>query len=168
MCVEYAQLLSTAHRVLDGELWYGRTTNGRKIARYLHPDTELQQVFYLASHINHPSNQWVRASEGNYTWMYDMWTALCSEYQYRYGRVHESFRKLEYALLIPPANIKCSKFFQPTPAMGNRPECIVEGDSLQSYRNYYWSDKRPIAKWTKREAPKWWKELELDEQRQQA
>ena len=33
MLVEYAQLLSTAHRVVDGTEYYGETKNGRKIKR---------------------------------------------------------------------------------------------------------------------------------------
>jgi len=160
MCVEYAQLLSTTHRVVDGEMWYGRTTNGRKIQRYFHPDSVLNQELYKACHINHPSAQWVRYSKSNYQWLYDMWTALCSEYTFRYGRIHESFRKLEYHLLIPPMNLKDKGFTQPTPAMGSHPHCIVEGDSISSYRNYYWEAKRNFAKWTKRKKPEWWYERE--------
>lgn len=159
MCVEYAQMLSTAHRVVDGSFWYGRTTNGRRVARYLHPDTDMQHNLYKAVHINHPSTQWVRACGENYSWMYDTWTALCAEYQHRYGRTHESFAKLEYFLMLPPANIKDHKFFQPTPAMKEFPQCIVEGDSLQSYRNYYWEAKRSFAKWSRRDVPSWWQEL---------
>ena len=34
MIVEYAQLLSTAHRVLDGTETIEKTKNGRKIKRY--------------------------------------------------------------------------------------------------------------------------------------
>ena len=30
MIIEYAQLMSTAHRVLDGEEYYDKTSNGRK------------------------------------------------------------------------------------------------------------------------------------------
>src|SRR6056300_26139 len=150
MIVEYAQLMSTAHRVLDGEHWYGRTTNGRRISRFFHPDPDMNAQLYKASHMNHPSALWVRRSDRNYTWLYDMWTALCAEYTHRYGRIHESFRKLEYYLLLPPQKMPGGEFTQPTPAMGNRPECIVEGDSLESYRNYYWEDKREFANWTNR------------------
>jgi len=160
MCIEYAQLLSTAHRVLDGELWYGRTTNGRKIQRYFHPDPAMNDTLYKASHINHPSNIWVRQSDSNYNWLYEMWCSLCYEYEHRYGRVHESFRKLEYSLLLPPMGIVVAEFTQPTPAMKAYPECIVEGDSLLSYRNFYWADKKEFAKWTKREIPEWWREYE--------
>ena len=34
MCVEYAQLLSTAHRVLDGTEYIGKTKTGRKAKRW--------------------------------------------------------------------------------------------------------------------------------------
>jgi len=160
MCIEYAQLMSTAHRVIDGDLWYGRTTNVRKIARYFHPDSIMNQSMYKVSLINHPSNVWLRENAENYTWLYDMWTALCGEYKYRYGKTHESFRKLEYYLVIPPMKISLERFTEPTPAMGAFPQCIVEDDSMTSYRNYYWEAKYDISKWTKRDKPEWWNERE--------
>ena len=33
MPIEYAQLLSTAHRLLDGTMWIDRTANNRRIKR---------------------------------------------------------------------------------------------------------------------------------------
>ena len=33
MILEYGQLMSTAHRYLDGKEYYGQTANGRKIKR---------------------------------------------------------------------------------------------------------------------------------------
>ena len=161
MCIEYAQLMSTAHRVLDGELWYGRTVNGRKIARYFLDDGEMNEVLYKASHIRHPSNIWVRDSVQHYEWLYDMWTSLCGEYKYRYGRVHESFRKLELFLMLPPRNLKDKGFTQPPPAMKSFPECIVPKDSIKSYKNYYWTAKRKFSIWTKRPKPEWWVEYEI-------
>ena len=160
MCVEYAQLLSTAHRVIDGELWYGRTINGRKIARYFLEDGEMNSTLYKASHINHPSNKWLRESQDNYEWLYEMWVNLCDEFKYRYGKQHKSYVDLELYLMLPPQKIGGGGFTQPTPAMQAFPECIVEGDSITSYRNYYWEAKRDFAKWTKRDKPEWWNERE--------
>jgi hypothetical protein len=34
MIVEYGQMMSTAHRVLDGTEWYDRTINNRRIKRW--------------------------------------------------------------------------------------------------------------------------------------
>jgi len=161
MCIEYAQLMSTAHRVLDGSLWYGKTINGRKIARYFLEDGEMNEVLYKASHLNHPSNRWVRASTEHYEWLYNTWTSLCNEYRHRYGKVHESFRKLEVYLLLPPKNMPTKPFVAPPPAMSSFPECIVENDSIKSYRNYYWKAKAGFCVWSKRQKPEWWVDYEI-------
>lgn len=158
MIIEYAQLMSTAHRLLDGNQWTGRTTAGRKIQRWFHPDSLMNSELYKACHWNHPSAKWVRESKANYNWLYEMWTHLCEEYTYRYGREHLTKQKLEYHLLLPPDNASDAPFTQPTPAMNAYPECIVEGDSMKSYHNFYWADKREFAKWTKRKVPQWWME----------
>ena len=36
MIIEYAQMLSTAHRMIDGEQYYDLSKNGRRIARWRH------------------------------------------------------------------------------------------------------------------------------------
>ena len=41
MIIETAQLLSTAHRILDGEEYVDRTVNGRRIKRWLHPNSNM-------------------------------------------------------------------------------------------------------------------------------
>jgi hypothetical protein len=160
MCIEYAQLLSTAHRVIDGNEWEGRSINGRKIKRYFHPDPVMNTELYKACHVNHPSAVWVRQSTANYDWLYDMWRHLCDEYTHRYGRVHASQEKLQYHLMIHPMKIEENFFTEPTPAMAQYPECIVENNSLKSYQQFYWADKRKFAKWTKRNKPEWWREYE--------
>ena len=55
MIIEYAQIMSTAHRVFDGEEYYGKTKNGRKIKRWK-MNSNLEHILYKASHVNHPSN----------------------------------------------------------------------------------------------------------------
>ena len=62
MILEYAQLLSTAHRVIDGTLVEGQSKSGRKQKQYILPD-ERDGILYSATHINHPSAIWVRKSE---------------------------------------------------------------------------------------------------------
>lgn len=154
MIIEYAQLMSTAHRVLDGIEYYGRTKNNRKIKRWK-LNSELECILYKASHINHPSGIWVRQSEKNYLWLYELWTELNKEFMYRYDhdRSHESFRKLEEALYRPPMNIPYGNWTEPTPAM---PDDVKNESSLVSYRNYYIKYKQHLAKWKKREEPHWY------------
>ena len=75
MIIEYAQLMSTAHRVLDGHMYMDKTKNNRNIKRWrLH--SNLESIVYKASHINHPSAIWVRESKEHYMWLYDLFVAL--------------------------------------------------------------------------------------------
>ena len=105
MNIEYCQLMSTAHRVLDGEEYYDKTKNNRRIKRWRLDDVHMENTLYKASHINHPTNIWVRSTVGNYLWMYGLWEALAEEYTHRYGKVHASWEKLHNELAMPPKNI---------------------------------------------------------------
>ena len=57
MIIEYAQLMSTAHRVIDGTEYTDMTANGRRIKRW-RLDDDRESILYKASHINHPSAIW--------------------------------------------------------------------------------------------------------------
>lgn len=160
MSCEYAQLLSTCHRICDGKEWVGISTKGRKIKRYILEDQDMNENLYLACHNNHPSNVWVRQSVKNYEWLFQLWDATCREYTRRYNKAHASEVKLRMYLANPPFNIPDEPFTQPTPAMAQYPHCIVPGDSVQSYKNFYWEDKRKFATWNYGPKPKWWQELE--------
>jgi hypothetical protein len=152
MVVEYAQLLSTAHRVLDGTVYQGKTRLDRNIKRWLLPDDRENKV-YKASHINHPSGVWTRLSENNYNWLYCLFTELANEYQYRYGRVHKTYDELKGVLKTPPNNINTGYFIQPPPAMPD--DYKIDQDSRKCYMAYYRGAKRGFAHWTKRDVPEW-------------
>ena len=152
MIVEYCQLMSTAHRVLDGEEYTDLTANGRRIKRW-RLDDDREQTLMKASHINHPSAIWCRENIENYNWLYDMWSHLLEEYTYRYGKVH-ACAKLKDLLHTLPTNIKTGAFFAPTPAMPPEVKVLAENpqpgrkyDSLKSYHNYYNVSKRGFATW---------------------
>jgi hypothetical protein len=151
MIVETAQLLSTAHRVIDGSEFFDVTEHGRKIRRWK-LDDERESVMYKATHINHPSAQWVRQSSANYYWLHALFTALCMEYSHRYKKVHKTEDIIDQLNELP-YNINYGTFTPPTPAMPD--EYKVEGDVIQSYRNYYLGSKRKIAVWTNRDVPSW-------------
>ena len=151
MILEYAQLLSTAHRYLDGDLIVGVSKTGRKQKRYVLPDSR-DTVLYAATHINHPSAVWTRQSDRNYDWLYVMWHELMSEYTYRYGKVH-ACEKLIKPLSRLPYKIPKGSFTEPTPAMPD--EYKVPGNSIQSYHNYYINDKHKMSRWTDRPMPIW-------------
>lgn len=157
MILEYAQLLSTAHRVLDGSLSVGVNKAGRKQTRYVLSDGR-DSVLYSATHINHPSAVWVRQSYHNYVWLYRLLHYLCKEYTLRYGKVHKvESSGLLNELYLPPNALFDKRenvpFTQPTPAMPDTYK--VPGDSIASYRNYYNGGKQHLANWKVRGQPSW-------------
>ena len=156
MIIEYAQLMSTAHRLLDGVPYLDKTANGRSIKRW-RLEGENETIMMKASHINHPSAVWTRSNRENYIWLYRMWHYLCKEYTYRYSKIHAVEKRMIEALYLPPENIISSEFYPPTPAMPD--ECKVSGDSLESYRRYYREKKSRFAKWSKRQLPEWYQAI---------
>tara|TARA_B100001250_G_C19726324_1_gene756232 strand:+ start:233 stop:793 length:561 start_codon:yes stop_codon:yes gene_type:complete len=161
MVIETAQLLSTAHRVLDGKEYYGKTANGRKIKRWKHPNSNLEHTLYKASHVNHPSAVWVRENGFNYRWTWLLMAELGKEFYLRYGKMHMTTEKLEQVLQEPPKSI-------PWNHVGTQPpQCMpddvkVPGDSVQAYRNYYVKYKHPFATW-RTQKPVWFDEMERNQ-----
>jgi hypothetical protein len=158
MILEYAQLLSTAHRVLDGVLTDGLSQSGRKRKLYVLNDSR-NEILYSATHVNHPSAIWCRQSDSNYMWLAELLEECCKEYSYRYGKIHkvESSGLMQSLKNIFPKNIANKPFTEPTPAMPD--ECKVPGNSLMSYHNYYNMNKQHLWSWkgkiNSREVPKW-------------
>jgi len=151
MILEYAQLLSTAHRVLDGNIIDSHSVSGRKKKIYVLADNR-DTILYSATHVNHPSAVWVRQSHANYVWLFSLFDACLKEYTYRYGKEHATSRLWNY-LYMSPNNIAAGEFTEPPPAMPE--EYRVPGNSIQSYHNYYAGDKVKMSRWTNRNMPLW-------------
>ena len=154
MIIEYAQLLSTAHRVLDGEEYYDRTANNRRIKRWRMSDDIMENGLMKASHVNHPSNKWLRKSKANYEWLFEMWCHLLDEYSHRYGKVHKCTERYEY-LKNPPKNIPDRPFAFTFDDLA-MPDDVKHSDPIRAYRDYYIQYKDRMAKWTSRSIPDWW------------
>lgn len=152
MILETAQLLSTAHRIIDGTQFIGKTKTGRNVKRWSLTD-QREPVLYQATHINHPSAIWARTSVENYNWLVDHFFALLVEYKYRYEKTHKCAGDLAYHLSCPPINLRD---FDMTPmpcAMAK--EYIISSDPIINYRNYYRHGKNHLHKYTKRQPPEW-------------
>lgn len=134
MILETAQLLSTAHRELDG-------------------DDNVDPTLYRKTHKNHPSAKWVRESNNNYTWAWCLMEGLCREYTKRYDKVHATETKLLDKLRTPPKNIPVGYMTQPPQCM---PDEYKASNSVDAYRNYYKGNKKDIAVWKHGNYPDWW------------
>jgi hypothetical protein len=154
MILEAAQLLSTAHRLLDGVEYVDKTKTGRSVKRWRLTDSR-DTTLYSATHVNHPCAVWVRESARNYTWLWSYLNEHCKEYTYRYGKIHKVEESgLLDALKQLPRNVP--RLINRTPI----PSCmdakyIISEDAVENYRNYYKIGKAHLHSWKLREAPEW-------------
>ena len=136
MILESAQMLSTAHRELDGDV----------------PD-----ILYKSTHKNHPSTIWVRSSKPHYDWLFRLFRMLSAEYSIRYSehnfKVHKTWDKLGKLLETAPKNIKDNGWVDPPQCM---PDHCKRPNTIDAYRNYYMTEKAGISVWKYTNTPKWW------------
>ena len=133
MVLESSQMLSTAHRILDGNEYAN------------------EWGLYRVAHKNHPSTVWTRASDKNYMWHLGLLRAMLDEYTFRFGKVHKC-SELYHALIRLPQNIVSGQFVAPPQCMPNEYKC---SDTVRAYRQYYVGEKAHFAKWNSREVPHW-------------
>ena len=96
MILEYAQLLSTAHHVLDGD--------------------DAPPGIYKVTHRNHPSAVWVRESMQHYRWLHKLLDACCLDYTRRYQRTHKVEKSgLLFTLAPAPRNLDNHGWTDPPP-----------------------------------------------------
>jgi len=153
MILESAQMLSTAHRILDGKKVVSYLSGRKKTIWELSGSSET--VLYKVSHFNHPCNLWVRESSSNYQWLLNHFEALLNEYTFRYERIHKSSQLLD-CLRILPVNILQAELTTSVLAM---PEKYKSDNPVNSYREYYNFEKlfprNKPASWKNREIPYW-------------
>ena len=155
MVVESGQMLSTAHRLLDGIETKVKSKSGRKMSYWKLTDWR-EDALYKPVHPKHPCTIWSTETTANYKWHYDFFCHLCDEYTYRYGKKHLTDKLLReplsnYPLSIPEGDLTPFKL-----AMGSNPECMLD-NPIDAYRAFY-ATKRHRFKmiWSKRPEPQWW------------
>lgn len=158
MIVESAQMLSTAHRILDGEQTRRPSISGKTMVKYwVHPNQDLEDKLYKAVHVGHPCTVWTMETNANYEWHYQHFKALCIEYRFRYGKTHSTETLLTDTLRRAPTHTKWSNLRTPFAlAMTHEPQCIHKDDPVKSYQEYYHTKQdRFKMVWTRRETPEW-------------
>lgn len=154
MVLESAQMLSTAHRVLDGNEVQDYSSNGRRIKRYVFNDIR-DEVVYKAAHINHPCTVWTRQSSANYAWHVKHFNALATEFRYRFGKNHSSWLALYDFLKYYPEHIPNGKLTPFAHAFTIR-NPIASTDSVDLYRHFYQEKMHRMPfHYTRRSVPNW-------------
>lgn len=131
MCLEYAQLLSTAIHV-----------NSPELAKSL--------PLYKKTHENHPCAIWARYSEWTFLHLLELAEELGKEYTKRYGKVHKSIETVIWNLEIP--KFDNTGWIDPPQCMPDQYKCE---NTVQAYRNYYNGDKARFAVWKYTKQPEW-------------
>lgn len=157
MIIETAQLLSTAHRIIDGEqvlveLRHKETGKVKKKNVWILPDNR-NDIVYACTHVNHPSAIWTRQSVENYNWLVDHLYHLGKEYTHRYEKRHLTIEKCFYTLQSPPHGLRDWDWTKPPSAMDE--SYIISDDPIVNYRNYYKHGKERLHKWKNRQPPPW-------------
>jgi len=153
MVGEYCQILSTTHRIIDGQERVKTDNKGRETLIWELPD-ELDEILMQVSEPNQPINEWVRQSIGNYQWAFSLLNEICNEFEIRNGKTHILVREgLVGALANPPKNISMGDFSEPPQAISDKYK--IEGDTITAYRNFYKSKGEKLLKWRKTKAPDW-------------
>ncbi len=174
MMTEYAQLLSTAHRVHDGVLTVIDRSHINKRSKKLLllggetilPDdinnptedgyTLVGKKCCINTHQNHPSAVWTRMNDKNYLWLYSLLEALCNEWRLRYQ--HSKLHKYELLysefLSKPPENIPIANN-KSEMLLAMDPKYKISSDPIECYRHFYNTGKAHLAKWKNRNVP-WW------------
>ena len=161
MPLESAQMLSTAHRLLDGKVVSRMSNSGKRTLKHWQLSDSREDILYKAAHVKHPCTIWTTESSANYRWHYEHFIALCEEYTYRYGKVHKSQEQLAEVLKVAPKNIRGYEMTPFKLAMGSNPECMLDS-VIDSYKAYYRSKaKNFVMKWTKRPTPTWFYETTI-------
>lgn len=133
--LESAQLLSTAHRILDEGFL----------------SKELNDNLYKTSHQFHPSFKWVSNSKGNYEFLYNLLEELLKEYTYRYHAKHACSDLLAF-LKEPPMCIDDKGFTKFTQVV---PDDCRNDNPVEGYRDYYKKYKVHLLSYKVRDIPEW-------------
>lgn len=164
MCLETAQLLSTAYRMLRGVQGTvklrDKNGNVREMTKWILPERgeydgmwyDERCPIYWDTHHNHPCAQWVRMSSANYEWAFLLFGELAREYEHRYGKVYKSWYLLQDELCDNPAPQGTA-----TPvALAMPDEFKQDGLAIPAYRAYYRSKQDSMRLvYTNRELPVW-------------
>lgn len=116
--------------------------------RHIHND--LRNIPYRKTHAHHPCVKWAAEAQDNYIWLCHLGLELCSEYKFRYSKVHKCLDVIQDSLSFRFSNKEGM-----TPFVLAMPDYCKLSNPIDSYRNYYIKDKSYFATWSKRPKP-WW------------
>lgn len=111
-------------------------------------------INFAKTHKNNHVSKWVRETKGNYEWTGKHGMALCQEYEFRYGKIHQYKEKIIWMCNNIPSIIPDGDLTEFTQAVA---EDCYDDDPVVAYHVYYKKYKKKFAKWKNRPIPDWFK-----------
>jgi hypothetical protein len=155
MILETAQLLSTAHRILDGDEFVGPSVSGKTQMKRWKLSDHRESILLRTCHVKHPCSIWCRETSGNYRWLLAHGIGLTVEYTRRYGKLHVLNPVFE-ELGTLPNNLKEGPLTEFPQAMPDEYKSCIS--AVTAYRRYYLKNKSRFAKWKDGGVPAWYTE----------
>lgn len=156
MPLESAQMLSTAHRLLDGKIV---EVDGKSIhlldGESISDGIIQNQKCYKVAHKAHPCTVWTMQTGGNYHYHLRLLIGMLNEYKYRYGKVHAVEKLIPFLRNIPKNIPQPSILHKFTPPPQCMPDKYKHENITTAYRNFYAGEKFHFAKWKSGEMPNW-------------
>lgn len=130
-----------------------------------------EEWMYKETHKNHPCSKWVLKDINNFDWLLILLRELLFEYDIRYGLKNNKIHKCYFIYKnIKNAREKYSKNlilydYKRSYNFNVVTDNVIENqtsddNTVKLYRQYYFNKKYDICKWTTRDVPLWWRELE--------
>ena len=147
MIIEHLQMMSVA------------------LAHYGYPPAKKKDGNYYSTRAykNHPCTKWVKASSGNFMWLFTMTRYLCVEFEQRFGKKHAGLTSLVSLVSDNVVSDLLEQSIYPhlgysVPAQAMPAYCKNEGDPVTAYRSYYNHEKWKFASWDRAGGtpPSWW------------
>lgn len=129
MILEYAQMLSTSHHVLGGEV---------------------PELAYKKTHQNHPSSVWCRSSAANYEWVWLCAKELCELYTKHSGKTHKTEAVIDQ-LVFAPSSISATAITTPPIAAPDEFKALSLTVGIAKAYQAYLNEK--FAEWISRDKP---------------
>lgn len=128
------------------------------LCNVFYSNSSIENIPYRKSQFNHPCAVWARKSKGNFEWLLSLAIELNNQFYLRRKKIHGCAKILDWIILNKEYLL--FEFEHRTEfVLGFNKEvysdCIVDGDIIKSYQNYYRLHKQFYLKGGKRVYYEW-------------
>lgn len=160
IAAQYYQDLHVNKIIIEGSQLLAAAYSLERLAALDCPRTQ-KGTPRVHGHYNHPMSKWVRSNMSNFEWTLSHIEALYEERVFRFSKPHFTIDFITWVKNNLPELSQEPLTEHPQCFAVSFPECIVPGNPVAGYHNYYNKAKKQFkfgnkivqASWTKRPIP---------------